>query len=84
MFRLPNIFRRTMTPGSTQPVTELKGRSRSQGKNGRRLRLTISPISVRQLCRKCECLDVSEPYGSTLYVTGIALLFFAATTTYRK
>jgi hypothetical protein len=41
--------------------------------------LVFTLPSVSQLSKKCESLDVSQPYGPSWPVTGIALPFFYLT-----
>jgi hypothetical protein len=43
------------------------------------IRFTVSPPSMSQLSRKCEILDISQPYRPSRPVTGIALLFIINT-----
>jgi hypothetical protein len=63
-----------MVLGSTQPLTEMSTRNLPGGK-GRPARGADNLIAVTRLSRKCGSLDVSEPYGPSWPVKGIAFFF---------
>jgi hypothetical protein len=56
------------------PTAEIRNKhyeSSWEAKRGQCVRLTNTPPSVSQLCRKCEILDVSQPSRPPWPVTGI-------------
>jgi hypothetical protein len=61
-----------MALGSTQPLTEMSTRNLPGGK-GRPARGADNLTAVRRLSRKCGSLIVSQRYGPSWPVTGIAV-----------
>jgi hypothetical protein len=74
---LPNPSGRTVALRSTQPLTEMSTRNlkkRNLGvKCGQRVGLTNLPPSVSRLSKECGSLNLSQPNGPPLPLTGISL-----------
>jgi hypothetical protein len=65
-----------MVQGSTQSLTEMSTRNRPGGKGQPARRAdNLTAICEPIVYTKCQSLDVSQPYGSSWPVTGIALRF---------
>jgi hypothetical protein len=74
---LPNPSSHTMALGSTQPLTDMSIRNLKKEtwgvKEGQHVGLTTLPPSFSHLYKKCENIDLSQPYGPPRPVTGISL-----------
>jgi hypothetical protein len=75
-FNLPNPSGSTMFMELTQSLMEVRTRNLWGGlKISQHGSLTPPPASVSQLSGKCGSLNISQPYGFSRPVTGLALSF---------
>jgi hypothetical protein len=76
-FNVPNLSSHTIALGSTQPLTEMSTRNILGGKRRpARKADKFIPNCEPIIWRKYESLKVSQPYGTSRPVTGIALPFY--------